>query len=262
MKDIRQTIPKKPSKSNIIDLLIGYRTTISVLSLIALAYALFFADLDLPQWMYVFILGITLGSVPAYGIGRKIVDWLYSPPTIHIIELDMKQSDYGFSIWRLPISVFKKVSSVGGPDVDLEPVRTFKGTAYFVEWFDPVELEAKGIWSGSASNREMMLSRSLISEIRDELEGEAQKSFQLRTKISSIVRISFRKIMYEFLSASEKEQVFKGENISKVIDEVMNEADVNDGASEFQELGEELKLDETPEQNEVNTLGEQEQSEQ
>jgi hypothetical protein len=68
--------------------------------------------------------------------------------------------------------------------------------------------------------------------------------------------------MYEFLSASEKEQVFKGENISKVIDEVMNEADVNDGASEFQELGEELKLDETPEQNEVNTLGEQEQSEQ
>jgi hypothetical protein len=168
----------------------------------------------------VFYVGIVAGSIVSYPAAKRIVEYLYSVPSVYLVTLDATKADYDFSVHEISKDYFSQLT-VKGEDYELESVNA-GSPVYIAESFDQETMRAEGVWTASVSSREMLVERGIIREIRQELESDAKDVFKLRSKISSIVRQTFEEVMMESLRVQEKEQIFHGESIDAIIEEKLS----------------------------------------
>lgn len=216
-----------------VDLLTAYKTWIGVGALgvvVADAAGLItigsvLSGLSIGQEVKVGIVAGLGGLLLAWGPATKVVNWIYDPPEVHLLELDARETD--IALYKLTPQQFADMTVVHDELYRLSgEVEVWACRAYV-----PDRNTAIGTWMGSASDMELVRERERIEEIRGTLEDEAKKGVRLRMQLSSIVRDAVGRITNDFIKTYEGETIYAGDRIGDAVDDALDDYDL-DGASD------------------------------
>lgn len=135
-----------------------------------------------PRWAHVVFWTAVLGSPVAYVMASKVVDLLYDPFGVVLLDLDARETDV--AIYNIPKKRWKEVTVRDGDLKRLDAMQF----VYTGKDFDPDELTVTGTWRGSLSDYELVRQQAKIAELRGRLETEAKRGFAIETQSWTIVR--------------------------------------------------------------------------
>lgn len=186
------------------------------------AAALYLLGYSLPPFPVRYTKLVLLAAVPALIIAfpwvSYIIDWLYKPDIVILVEYEASTDKFGLHF--LPSPLFRDMTV----DDELHHLEASR-PVYLCSSYDLEENHAVGHWRGSASDLELVESRESCREVRGDLEDLAREGLALRTKLSSIVRSSTRNIVNDFIADFESETVYSGDEIQNRIDEALDHLD-------------------------------------
>jgi len=161
------------------------------------------------------------GLLLAWGPATKIVNWIYDPPEVHLLELDARETD--IALYKLSPQQFADMTVVHDELYRMHgEVEVWCCRAYV-----PDRNTAIGTWMGSASDMELVRERERIEEIRGTLEDEAKKGVRLRMQLSSIVRDAVGRITNDFIKTYEGETIYAGDRIGDAVDDALDEYELD-----------------------------------
>lgn len=135
-----------------------------------------------PRWAHVVFWVAVLGLAPAYAMATKVVDILYDPFGVILLDIDARNTDV--AIYNVPKKRWKEITVLEGDLQRLEATQL----VYTGKNFDPEELTVTGTWRGSLSDYELVRKEAKIAELRGRLETEAKRGFAIETQSWTIVR--------------------------------------------------------------------------
>lgn len=173
---------------------------------------------EMKLFFYSFLFASLLGFVPA----TRIVEWLYSPDLVYLVDHDARDSD--LAVWELHVSTWRDLDVTDGEVFQLRATKpAWEGKGY-----DPDENTCRGTWRGSASDLELVDDREKIDEIRGKLEDLAKEGIAIRVKQSSIVRSAVRNVAMRFIEGIETETVYNGDEIQRAVEDALEGYDLDD----------------------------------
>ncbi|PTD94137.1 hypothetical protein C9439_03575 [archaeon SCG-AAA382B04] len=177
----------------------------------------------LSKTLSVFLLTYTItGSVVIYP-SKKLVDWIYTRNYTYLIEL--RATDEGIRVFKFPNEAWKEVKVKKG---ELFKAQNIEKDVFFCQTFNKNSFVTTGTWRGSISGVELLKQQEKIEEVRGSLEKMARDGLAVRTRLLSIVRGAVNKIARELAQETEKDVLYKGEEIKKAVEEEIEEAKVNE----------------------------------
>jgi hypothetical protein len=174
----------------------------------------------LTKQMKVLLVGLTGGALLGYLPSAKIVEWLYSPNWVYLLEVDARTDD--FALWKLSPEQFDDLDVLHGELHRLSATaEVWEAQAYV-----PDRNSAIGTWRGSASNMELLEERERIDELRETLEAEAQQGMSIRIKVGAIVRSAVNDIVHDIVGQYEGITIHRGEQVENSVQEALEDYDL------------------------------------
>lgn len=184
------------------------------------------------QRIQVFLATFLATGLIAYIPSKKLVDWIHEERYLYMLEL--KAEDGGIGIWRFHPGQWKEIEIINGK---LHEEKVDKGRLYVCREFDESGMEAKGTWMGSASDLEFLREKKKIEDTRKRLESLASESVELRASMLSIVREAIDRVGAKMAQEFEKGTLYQGEEIGKVVGDIVDKKCVKKGKGRSNEGG-------------------------
>lgn len=206
------------------------RPLIALLALIGGGALLIGYEPEVPRFWYVFALAGLFVSPFSYIIGGKLKTLIVKPNDVWAIDLDARYADG--ALFKFPYQDFRDFDVVDGEVDMLSP------NLCLAQSIDLQEEEMTGIWSGTLSDRELLVERERIKLCRGLLEDQAKKGFTLETQFFSIVRGAVRDTVLEVVETFEKGSLpDKGKNLHSHIENALEDHNMEDPlSSELRDL--------------------------
>ena len=204
-------------------------------------------EFEIPRfWKIAGAAAIAMAPV-GYLTGNKVVEWLYNPSWIWL--LDLSAADEKGGLYRFSESDFRDVEVLDGQLDRLAP------GLYAGKRVQKDEKKVAGTWRGTLTDRELLVSLRKVRECRGQLEEDARKGFVLRSSAFTIVRRAVRdttmsvvetfergtlpddgSAMTEAIDAELEEFGISDDlddSIDEMVKERLNSADDDDGSTSF-----------------------------
>ena len=168
-----------------------------------------------------------------YLTGNKVVEWLYNPSWIWLLDLSAAEETGG--LYRFTESDFRDLDVLDGQLDRLAP-GLFVGKRV-----DPENMKVAGTWRGTLTDRELLLSLRKVRECRGQLEDDARKGFVLRSSAFTIVRRAVRQTTKSVVETFERGTLpDDGAAMTDAIDSELEQFGVSDDLDEtIEELAKE-----------------------
>lgn len=192
------TVDRRPSKTELIVGLVRDRFwSIVAVGFVLVAVGMFLeVEPAIPRfWKIAGAAGIAMAPV-GYLTGNKVVEWLYNPSWIWLIDLSAAEERGG--LYRFTESDFRDLDVLDGQLDRLAP-GLFVGKRV-----DPENLKVAGTWRGTLTDRDLLLSLRKVRECRGQLEDDARKGFVLRSSAFTIVRRAVRETTKSVVETFER----------------------------------------------------------
>lgn len=180
-----------------------------------------------------------------YLTGNKVVEWLYNPSWIWLLDLSAAQEDGG--LYRFSEADFRDLEVLDGQLDRLAP-GLFVGKRV-----DKENMKVAGTWRGTLTDRELLLSLRKVRECRGQLEDDARKGFVLRSSAFTIVRRAVRETTKSVVETFERGTLpDDGAAMTDAIDSELEQFGVTD---DLDETIDELAKERLRKQNETDDAG-------
>lgn len=209
------------------------------------------AEADVPQQFKVFYVTSVAGALVMYIPGKRLVNWLYDPNVIYLLELKAEGDE--LALWEFFPQQFKDLTV---KTHSLDQFTSAMGEIYVCRSYDPESNTAIGTWRGSMSDIEFMRYKEHIKEARGNLRRMAKEGQKIRGQLLSILVNAFNKIHGEFIEKYERDSIYKGEKISEAIDESLSEMDLQANEKREKEK-EETRAEKEPANDLLNQLADE-----
>lgn len=234
----RPTLADGASRSELaVELLKAYRHYVGAALLVAVGAVLYFQP-TIPsvsisrEWR---VAGVAVASAGILGYlpAAKALDWLYDPPRRYVVSLGFSGGEPG--VWELSPSAWAEVDVTEGR---LYQWQGTKWPVYEAEWFNPESLTAKGTWRGSKSDSELLRKEKELTELREELEPQANTSIDTELQIASRVRQAVKEIGRAIIDEHASATTYEGERVADVLSDIRRDVEEDAGDPEPQRNGE------------------------
>ena len=216
-----------PSRTELIVGLIRDRfLSIVAVGVVLIGLGMYFGlEPDIPRfWKIAVAAGLAMTPV-GYMTGNKVVEWLYNPSCIWLIDLSAAEETGG--LYRFTESDFRDLEVLDGQLDRLAP-GLFVGKRV-----DTENMRVAGTWRGTLSDRELLLSLRKVRECRGRLEEDARKGFVLRSSAFTIVRRAVRETTKSVVETFERGSLpDDGEAMTAAIDSELEQFGVTDDLDE------------------------------
>ncbi|OYR85982.1 hypothetical protein DJ84_01160 [Halorubrum ezzemoulense] len=229
------TVERRPSKTELIVGLVRDRFwSIVAVGFVLMAVGMYIGvDPEIPRfWKIAGAAGIAMTPV-GYLTGNKVVEWLYNPSWIWLLDLSAAEEKGG--LYRFTESDFRDLEVLDGQLDRLAP-GLFVGKRV-----DPENMKVAGTWRGTLSDRDLLLSLRKVRECRGQLEDDARKGFVLRSSAFTIVRRAVRETTKSVVETFERGTLpDDGDAMTDAIDSELEDFGVSDDLDEtIEELAKE-----------------------
>ena len=139
-----------------------------------------------PRWATTIFWTAVLGSPVAFILATKVVDYLYDP--LGVILLDIDATDTDVAVYNFPEKRWREVQVLEGDLHRLDATQT----VYAGKNFDPEAMTVEGTWRGSLSDFELLQEQARVTKLRNRLEDQAKRGFAIESHAWIIVRTATR----------------------------------------------------------------------
>jgi hypothetical protein len=221
------TADRQPSKTELVVGLVRDRFWSIVAVGFVLVAVLMYLDVqpEIPRfWKIAGAAGLAMAPV-GYLTGNKVVEWLYNPSWIWLVDLSAAEERGG--LYRFTESDFRDLEVLDGQLDRLAP-GLFVGKRV-----DKENMKVAGTWRGTLSDRELLLSLRKVRECRGQLEDDARKGFVLRSSAFTIVRRAVRETTKSVVETFERGTLpDDGDAMTDAIDSELEDFGVSDDLDE------------------------------
>lgn len=232
------SLPFDPTETSPGDVYRGTRewiddnSTILIASSAAVAIALIVAvgiyDMaipSVPMWIKVFA-GASIGAAAiAYLPGRALVEFLYQPETIVLVEVDAASGD--LAVHEISPDRFNEITVVDHADQEhprsfLHKISTMKGVGYEVDRYDVESNIAVASWMAGATDKEIRATEFAVQDIKRNLSIQADRAYDLEVNQESIIRAALSEVANDMIRTSQGVRVPNGDLISESINKILD----------------------------------------
>lgn len=227
---------------------------------IVLVFGLSYAAVEgllpsVPNWLKVALVVSLLGAGSYVFVGMRSADALYRPESELLMILDSETGDLG--IKRLAPERFENMSveSPNGKERSKDVLRRVRINgipAYEVDRYDEINNVCITSWQAEASNREIRLHKNRLRDVKQDLEEEVDRSFELLINSSSIVREHSSEIANEIIHVAEKVETPTENSLTERLAERLEEAEPDDDLLGDSNTRTEISSEETSEETSEN----------
>jgi hypothetical protein len=189
-------------------------------------------DLEVPRFWKVFAIA-AFGLAPAgYGVGRKVVSWLYNPSWVYLIDLDARVLEGG--IFRLPLEDFRELEILDDDEFvnSSYDLTQLSPNLYVGKQVDLEDMTVVGTWRGTLDDRDLAMALRAVHECRGQLQDDAQRGFILEASAFTIVRRATRNTVEAIIETFEDASLpDAGDGIGEAIDEELSEYGLDSAAN-------------------------------
>ena len=210
-----------------VDLLKAYRNWIglgfAVIGVTAVA-AVAFLGIDLPtveisRDQKVFAgAAVSLGIVGYFPL-TKVYGWIYNPPKRYIVSLGLSGKP---GIYELTPRAWQEVTVI---EDELYQWDGMTWPTFEAEAFDPNSMTAVGTWRASEPDSELLRYEKKLSEVRDELEEQADTSIDTEIQISSRVRQAVKEIGQAIIDEHASATTYNGDRVADVLADIRKDVE-------------------------------------
>jgi hypothetical protein len=194
-----------------------------------------FAGLDptVPRWIKLMCVTALVLSPAGYFVGSYIVNLLWSPNYIFLLDLDARKTDG--ALYRFPFQQFQKLETTTGSLDELTP------NLYIGKNVDLEELTVEGTWRGTLSDRELLTALHKVDQCYGQLREDAKEGFAWKNNAFMIcynaIRSGVRHVVETFESGTLPDE---GEGLGNAVDDALDRYDLEE---EIEDLAEDTNLD-------------------
>lgn len=175
---------------------------------------------EIPREAKLFGLALVLLAPAGYMTGNHLVNLLWSPNWVYLLDLDATEVRAG--LYRFPFEDFRNLEVIDG-DLDQVSSNLYIGKN--------VDLEARtvqGTWRGTLSDRDLLRALSKIDECRGMLEADAKRGFAVESQAFTIVRSATYRAVRSVIRTFEKGTLpDEGQGIGEAVDSALKQFDLD-----------------------------------
>lgn len=198
-------------------------------------------DGELPRSLHIAVLFAAVLAAPADLLAaRPVRSWLWDPKPVYVVDVAL-DTESG-ALWEFSGQGLQELEVVDGSLHWVTP------QLVFAKNYEPDAMRIRGTWPGSMSDRELLIAREKLKELRGRLERDAKHGFALRAQFATIVRSAAARATMRVVETFERGTLpDEGESLHEEIDAALDAFDV-DGTLELDssEDGTESDVDEMP----------------
>jgi hypothetical protein len=180
------------------------------------AAAFFLADYTIPRSVRL-ALTVAVALAPFnFVVSTKVRDLLWTPDWRYLVDLRAEDPDSG-GLYRWPAQRFREEVDVRSGSLDwVSPWLAFGREV------DPSDPSVDGTWRGTKSDRELMLSLSIVRECKQQLLEDAKRGFAIRSQASVIIRNAVRDTTMTVVGTLEDDVLpDRGEGVESAVDDAL-----------------------------------------
>ena len=213
----------------------------AVLSTVAIAVGV---DVEIPRFARIAILAGLFVLPLGWLTGKKVVDMLYDPSFVWLVDLDARVLDGG--IYRLPPDEFRELD-VLDDDEFINPsyeLTQLSPSLYVGKQVDLDDMTVVGTWRGTLDDRELTRALRAVHECRGQLQQDAQRGFILESSAFVVVRRATRNTVERVVELFEDGSLpDSGDGIERAIDKELEEFGLDQQDGGIDDLVDDADLD-------------------
>ncbi|WP_336331134.1 hypothetical protein [Haloarcula sp. CGMCC 1.2071] len=204
---------------------------VSTVALVALLWHFEVSVPEVPDWVLVGAISMTVASGPAALLGWRLGAGLWSPETVLISVQNPESGNQ--RLMQIEPDRFNEMTVINnngkrrGSDF-LKAVRINGSRAYEVDSYDADRNIAVASWQAGVTNSEIRRDRAEIRNIKTSLEEEADKALELLANHPNILRKQAREVSNRLIRVAEGVEVPEGGQLHERLSDMLDESDPSD----------------------------------
>ncbi|MDB2237577.1 hypothetical protein [Halorubrum ezzemoulense] len=240
----------QPDKPRLLKLLDWLKTKIPQLIagtvIFVVAAGVFNLDVEVPRFWR--IAGLAAVFMAPLGLltGKQVVNWLYNPSWVWLIDLDARELDGG--IFRFPEDDFRELQVLDDDEFINQSydITQLAPSLYVGKQVDLEDMTVVGTWRGTLDDRELTRALRAVHECRGQLQDDAQRGFILESSAFVVVRRATRNTVERIVELFEDGSLpDSGEGIERAVDQELKDFGLDDASdSDLSDLVDDDAIDE------------------